>query len=100
MAELVIKDETLVKQIRSMYHEQGTEADWSYGFVTVDFYDTWRWGNLYLLVIKDKFDGRLWGTLVEEQSGDNYHLSLDENDEIRFKPVELVSKPEYRFVKS
>lgn len=55
--------------------------------VNNDIIDEWRWGNVYEITIKREGEDRLWGTTYREQSGDNYHNSLEDEDEVEFYPV-------------
>ncbi len=52
-----------------------------YKWVSTDVIDEWRWGNVYETVVQDKQDDTFWGFTYQEQSGDHYHNSLEDDDE-------------------
>jgi hypothetical protein len=93
--KLIIEDPVHVGQIRAMYSEGASHPEDSFGFVACELFDEWRWGVIKLLVIKDQATDKPWGTLVREQTGDNYYCSLDEDSEITFEPVVAVQRIEY-----
>jgi len=56
-----------------------------YVYIANNFVGEWRWGVNYELVIKDSA-GNYWATVYQEQTGDNYHNSLEDNS-AHFYPV-------------
>jgi hypothetical protein len=62
------------------------EGSDDYEVIKEDIVETWRWGNLYETIIKDK-DGNFWGVTFRVQEGDNYHHEFEDLDEVEFYSV-------------
>lgn len=72
----------------------------NYQPVSDEIVDEWRWGTVSTLVVNDKSDGTYWSASYQEQVGDNYHNSFEDEDTVDFaqvKPVQVV-KVEYEAV--
>ncbi len=72
----------------------------NYVHVSDELTDEWRWGTVSTLVVNDKSDGTYWSTSYQEQVGDNYHNSLEDEEDIDFvqvQPVQII-KVEYEAV--
>lgn len=69
------------------------------GLMYVDkvFVDEWRWGVTYQLVIQDKLTEKYYSTIVREQSGNHWYLSIEESDETKFNEVERVPVVSYEY---
>lgn len=57
-----------------------------YEHVQNTFFDEWRWGNTYELIIKDLV-GNYWRTLWRDSSGDGEWRTFDDAKTIRFERV-------------
>lgn len=57
-----------------------------YEYVRNDFYDEWRWGNIYELIIKDLV-GNYWRTYWRDSSGDGDWKTFDDGGTIEFERV-------------
>lgn len=97
--QLIITDPERVQQIKNMYHERNSERDGSFQYVACEYLGEWRWGAQYLLVIQDRADKKLWGTVVNAQIQDEYRLSFDDETSITLRPVEEVQDITYRLIK-
>ncbi len=73
------------------------DKDDLYEHVQQEIIDEWRWGNVYELIVRNKKDGTLWGFTYQEQSGDRYHNSLENEPMTEFYQLEArkVVKWEY-----
>lgn len=67
--------------------------------VTKEFVNEWRWGVTYQLVIQDTLTEKYYSTIVQEQSGDHWYLSLEDSDETKFDLVERVPVVTYEYRK-
>lgn len=68
-------------------------------FVAKIFSGEWRWGSTYQLVIEDLVSETFYETYVNEQSGDNWYLSLEDEDEITFDEVVRIEVKTYEYRK-
>lgn len=77
------------------YHEEDVnDVHNGARFVAKIYSGEWRWGSTYQLVIQDMLTERYFETFVNEQSGDHWYLSLENEDVIDFDqvvPVEVVT---------
>lgn len=97
--QLIITDPEHVQQIKNMYHERNSERNGSFQYIACEYLGEWRWGAQYLLVIQDRADKKLWGTVVNAQIQDEYRLSFDDETSITLRPVEEVQDITYRLIK-
>lgn len=91
---LTISDVYVRRQIRELYSGGEAQPEDQFEYVSCELFDEWRWGVIRLLVLRDR-EGKLWGTMVREQTGDHYYCNLDEDSEITFETVIAVPKTEY-----
>ena len=68
-------------------------------YVTKEFIDEWRWGVNYQLVIQDRLTDKYYSTIVQEQTGDRWYLSLEDYDETTFDEVVRVPVTTYEYRK-
>lgn len=91
MGKLIIPSE----DAQQLYHEQD-EIN-GVRFVDKIYYGEWRWGIQYELIIQDVLTEKLYSTVVQEQSGDHWYLSLEDEDHITFYEVERIEKITYAY---
>jgi hypothetical protein len=97
--KLILRDPVHLQQLRIMYFEDRSEDDWSYEYVANEYDGDWRWGVLRQLVIRDRYDGTLWGTIVKEAIGDDGECSLNEAAEVEFRRVRAVQTTSYEVIR-
>jgi hypothetical protein len=68
-------------------------------YVDKQFLNEWRWGCTYQLVIQDKLTEKYYSTIVQEQSGDRWYLSLEDFDSTVFDQVERIQVVTYEYRK-
>ena len=81
------------------YHEQTDDTLNGFRFVDIQFAGEWRWGNSYQLIIQDALTDKFYSTIVQEQTGDHWYLSLENKDEVTFEEVERLEKITYEYKK-
>jgi hypothetical protein len=80
-----------------LYHSQSGEQN-GVIFVAKEFMGEWRWGVTYQLVVQDKLTEKYYEKIVQEQSGDHWYLSLEEEaEETEFDLVERVAVVTYEY---
>jgi hypothetical protein len=62
------------------------EPDDCYELVKAQYYGQWRWGVNYRVIIKDLATGKFFAAICQEQIGDNFYNSFDEES----SPIEFV----------
>lgn len=90
MAELVIPSEDAIK----LYQEHSSTPVNGVRFVTCEFYEEWRWGNRFQVIVQDVLTDKFYSSVVTEQSGEYYHLDWEDEESISFDevvPVETIT---------
>lgn len=93
MSKLTIPSEDAL----SFYQEEHNEIVNDLRFVDKRYYGEWRWGIQYELIVEDVRTRRYYATVVNEQSGDHWYLSLENDDETEFYEVERIEVKTYEY---
>ena len=95
MSKLKISSEDAQK----LYHEESDESINGVRFVDKQYYGEWRWGIQYQFVVQDVLTEKFYSTVVNEQSGDHWYLSLEGEEQITFDEVIQIPVTTYEYRK-
>ena len=81
------------EEAMAIWHEESTR------FEQVDqvFIDTWRWGNLYNLIVRDIANDKFYSAPIRIQAEPHYYVNWEDFDEVEFLEVEKVAVTTYKW---
>jgi hypothetical protein len=84
---------------QELYHEESDGPVNGVRFVAKEYYGEWRWGIQYQLVVQDVLTEKFYQVIVNEQCGDVWYLSLEDEDQITLDEVVRIPVTTYEYRK-